>query len=299
LDGASEQSRARAGHCRPGHHARAETNVNMSIDQQEQFRTSQSEAEQQQQADSEKSERPRRFELSVSQIVGGALAAMTAAAIGSRLGAAGTIIGAAAASVVAAVSGAIYTASVRHTHEKVKTIWPDRWRVGNVATVQLVTDRTEPNAAMAPAQQLAPRERPGGSRLPFYRLPWRTALIGALLAFGIAAVAVTGLELISGRALSGDDGTTISQVSRQDSADDRQSNEKPKAKESDPTATQGSTEDTQPTQTPEADRSSRSETTAQQDAPSAAPTSSANAPTSTPPPSAPTGNATGSGAAGR
>ena len=270
----------------------------MSIDQQEQLRTSQSEAEQQQQTDSEKSERPRRFDLSPSQIIGGALAAMTAAAIGSRLGAAGTIIGAAAASVVAAVSGALYTASVRHTHEKVKTIWPARWKVGNLTTVQLVTDRTEPNAATAPAQQLAPRERPGGSRLLLHRLPWRTALIGAVLAFGIAAVAVTGLELISGHALSGDDGTTISQVSRQDSADDRQSKEKPKAKETDPTDTRGPTEDAQPTQSAspsaEADK-----TTPQQETPAAAPTSSANAPSSTPPQAAPSSNPTGSGAAGR
>jgi hypothetical protein len=264
----------------------------MSIDQQEQFRTSQSEAEQQQQTDSEKSEKPRRFDLSPSQIIGGALAAMTAAAIGSRLGAAGTIIGAAAASVVAAVSGAIYTASVRHTHEKVKTIWPARWNVGSLATVQLVTDPTEPNAATAPAQQLPPRKRPGGSRL-LHRLPWRTALIGALLAFGIAAVAVTSLELISGRALSGDDGTTISQVSRQDSADDRQSNEEPKAKKGDPTATEEATEDAQPTQSAspsaEADKS-----TPQQDTSSADPTSSsANAPSSAPPSSAPTSNSTG------
>jgi hypothetical protein len=270
----------------------------MSIDQQQQFRTSQSDAEQQQQADSEKSEKPRRFDLSPSQIIGGALAAMTAAAIGSRLGAAGTIIGAAAASVVAAVSGALYTASVRHTHEKVKTIWPARWKVGNLATVQLVTDRTEPKAATAPAQQLAPRERPGGSQLLLRRLPWRTALIGALLAFGIAAVAVTGLELISGRALSGDDGTTISQVSRQDSADDRQSDEEPKAKKADPTDTRGPTEDSQPTESAspnaEADK-----TGPQQETPSAAPSASANAPTSTPPPSAPTSNPTGSGAAGR
>jgi hypothetical protein len=120
-----------------------------------------------------------------------------------------------------------------------------------------------------------------------------------LLAFGIAAVAVTGLELISGHALSGDDGTTISQVSRQDSADDRQSNEKPEAKEGDPTDTRGSTEDAQPTQTPDADRPGRSETTPQQDTPSAAPSSSANEPNSTPPQSAPTSNPTGSRAAGR
>src|SRR5829696_9883951 len=188
----------------------------MSIDQQSRSATNRSETEAQQQAGSNESAKKRAIDLSPSQVLGGALAAMTAAAIGSRLGAAGTIIGAAGASVVAAVSGALYTASVRHTHEKVKTIWPDRWKVGNQATVQLVTDRTEPNAATAPAQQLAPRERPGVSRLGLHRLPWRTALIGALLAFGIAAVAVTGLELISGHALSGDDGTTISQVSRQD-----------------------------------------------------------------------------------
>jgi hypothetical protein len=270
----------------------------MSIDQQDQVRTSQSEAEQQPQTDSEKSEKSRRFDLSLSQVIGGALAAMTAAAIGSRLGAAGTIIGAAAASVVAAVSGAIYTASVRHTHQKVKTIWPVRWKVGNLTTVQLVTDRTEPNAATAPAQQLAPREQPSGSRLLRHRLPWRTALIGALLAFGIAAVAVTGLELISGRALSGDDGTTISQVSRQDSADDRQSGEETKGKKADPTATRGPSEDAEPSESASPSAETDKATT-QQEVPSAAPSSSANAPSSTPPPSAPSSNPTGSGAAGR
>jgi hypothetical protein len=262
----------------------------MSIDQQE-SRTSQSELDKQQQTNSEKSDKPRKFELSLSQIIGGALAAMTAAAIGSRLGAAGTIIGAAAASVVAAVSGAAYTASVRHTQEKVKTVWPGRWRVGNLTTVQLVTDRTEPKAAIAPAQQLAPRERSGGSRL-LHRLPWRNVVLGALLAFGIAVVAVTGLELISGHALSGDDGTTISQVSRQDSADDRRSDEEPKPKQGDPAATAGPTEDAQPTKSP-APSAEDDQTTSQQDTPSAAPTSSANAPTSTPPPTAPSSNPTG------
>ena len=59
-------------------------------------------------------ERPR-ARLSIAQVVGGALAAMTAAALGSRLSVAGTVVGAAFASVIAAVAGALYTASLRRT----------------------------------------------------------------------------------------------------------------------------------------------------------------------------------------
>jgi hypothetical protein len=216
-----------------GHHARVETNVNVSIDQQGKFPTSQDDTDKQQQ--DEKSEKQRKFELSPSQVVGGALAAMTAAALGSRLGAAGTIIGAAAASVIAAVSGALYTASLRHTHEKVRTVWPTRWKTNTPATVQLVSDPAQPNAAAAPAQQLTRRKRPESRQRP--RLPWKNVMVGALLAFGIAAVAITGLELVSGQALSGDDGTTISQVSRPDRAEAPTSDEdEQQPKENAPTA---------------------------------------------------------------
>ena len=63
------------------------------------------------------------LDLSVTQVVGGALAAMTAAALGSRLSVAGTVIGAALASIIAAVGGALYTASLRHTRDKVRSVW--------------------------------------------------------------------------------------------------------------------------------------------------------------------------------
>src|SRR3712207_1857698 len=61
------------------------------------------------------------LDLSLTQVLGGALAAMTAAAIGSRVGAGGTLLGAALASVIAAVAGALYTASLRRTRETVRT----------------------------------------------------------------------------------------------------------------------------------------------------------------------------------
>ena len=70
-----------------------------------------------------KQSKAKQLDLSATQIVGGALAAMTAAALGSRLSVAGTIVGAALASIIAAVAGSLYTASLRRTHDKVKTVF--------------------------------------------------------------------------------------------------------------------------------------------------------------------------------
>src|SRR5919112_2566842 len=62
------------------------------------------------------------LDLSPIQVVGGALAAMTAAALGSRFSVEGTVIGAALASVIAAVASALYTASLRRTHDAVRVV---------------------------------------------------------------------------------------------------------------------------------------------------------------------------------
>lgn len=119
-------------------------------------------------------DRPK-VDLSVAQIVGGALAAVTAAALGSRLGLAGTLVGAAVASVVAGVASSVYTTSLRRTQEKVRTAWTGRARTG---------------------------------------LPWTRMLGGVVTVFALAIVALTGFELVSGSAVSGGHGTTIEQASR-------------------------------------------------------------------------------------
>ncbi|MBO0828149.1 MAG: hypothetical protein J2P24_10245 [Streptosporangiales bacterium] len=54
-----------------------------------------------------------RIELSAVQVVGGALAASSAAVAASLLGVAGTVIGAAVASIVTTIAGAMYTHSMR------------------------------------------------------------------------------------------------------------------------------------------------------------------------------------------
>jgi hypothetical protein len=236
----------------------------MSIDQQSRSATNPRETEAQRQAGSNESAKKRAIDLSPSQVLGGALAAMTAAAIGSRLGAAGTIIGAAAASVVAAVAGAVYTASLRHTHAKVRTVWIGRSSSGIPATVEAISDRADATAAKAGPQHIAPRLR-GPLFQGRLRIPWKPAALGALLAFGIAAATLTGLELISGHALSGGEGTTVTQVSQRDAGSDpakpdpeTKAKDKTPASSSEPTQSpepstspSSSPEDTSPTPEPE------------------------------------------------
>lgn len=148
-----------------------------------------------------------KLDLSLTQVIGGALAAMTAAFLGSRLSVAGTVVGAALASIVAAVAGNVYTASLRTTQHKVKTVFQ-----GKVAGSDMPATVTELPAADSPAATRAPAAGTGGSSR---RLSIRNVLLGALAAFALAAAALTGIELATGQALSGGNGTTITQVTEQ------------------------------------------------------------------------------------
>jgi hypothetical protein len=72
----------------------------------------------------------RRLELGIPQIVGSALAALTAAVAASYLGVAGTVIGAAAMSFASTVITEVYAHYLKRTGDKVKqhtqSIWRDR-----------------------------------------------------------------------------------------------------------------------------------------------------------------------------
>ncbi len=63
--------------------------------------------------------------------------------------------------------------------------------------------------------------RPAPVRKPRKPLSWKSILVAALAAFGIAAVSLTAIELISGHAPSGGEGTTITQVSEPRQAPER------------------------------------------------------------------------------
>ncbi len=199
-----------------------------------------------------------RVDLSPTKIVGGALAAMTAAVLGAQLSVVGTVVGAAVASIATAVASALYTASLQQTGSRVRRIWQ---RGDMVVAPDPVAVETEPTA-----------EPESMGRTTRRRLSWKNVLVGALAAFGLAAVALTGIELVSGQALSGGDGTTVSQVSRSDT--------RPTSPDDSPSSSPASesTESADPTDAPTVETSPTAPTTEAQE----------SEPTVTPNPAAPT-----------
>ena len=222
----------------------------------------------------------RNFEFSVTQIVGGALAAMTAAALGSQLSAAGTIVGAALASVIAAVAGSLYTASLRRTRDKVKTVfWTGEPNEVQEPTVMEIIPDSEGHIAGQRSHLVAPEPDPN-QKPQGPKLNWKRVLVVALVTFGIAAVALTTFEVVTGQALSGGKGTTFQQVSEGTSDKGSETKKKEPTKKPTPEATESASE--QPTAEPRA-QASNSQPEATTESTTEAPTPEAsNAPSSTP-----------------
>jgi len=153
------------------------------------------------------------FDLSITQVLGGALAAVTAALLGAQLSVAGTVIGAALASIITAVGGSLYTASLRRGRDKVKTVFytSEPNEVDEPTVMEITSDREghiagQRSHLVAPEPATSPRQRGP-------KLNWKRIVVAALAAFGIAAVALTTVELVTGHAVSGGEGTTFQQVS--------------------------------------------------------------------------------------
>lgn len=189
-------------------------------------------------------ERPR---LDVFQLAAGALAATTAAVIGSRLGVNGTIVGAAVGSVVGTVGSATYAHYLRRTATRVRTVvvrtpGTRPSRPGDPTTVM----GTVPGGGAAPTQmETAPGDtavptQPAGAnetvRVPTTatspaegstgRWPaWRWVLLGVAATFVLSLAALTAFELLAGRSVSSltggspdAGGTTLTEVLRPEPA---------------------------------------------------------------------------------
>jgi hypothetical protein len=225
------------------------------------------------------------LDLSLTQVVGGALAAMTAAALGSRFSVAGTVVGAALASVIAAVAGALYTASLRRTHKTVRVVLGGR--PTRPAGIDSRSTPAQPVPAVSAA--VAPRSLPSlagtadtSARPSRRRAVVVRAVVGAAATFALAVGALTMYEALTGHALSGGSGTTFSQV-QQDGPEHRPTdNQAPAPSESpDPSAT------AKPSVTPEPEPSPTTEPSAEPTAePSVTPKAEPSA-TATPPSAAP------------
>ncbi|MFD1537978.1 hypothetical protein [Nonomuraea guangzhouensis] len=148
----------------------------------------------------------RKFELSVPQIAGSALAAVTAAVGASYLGVGGTVIGAALMSVASTVATAVYTHYLKRTGDKVKQHTVIAWREygperppaerdegqGELATAVRTTvreaeeSRGESTLVMAPIEVPAPR-----------RVPWAKTGVAAALVFGVSMGGILAYQTIA------------------------------------------------------------------------------------------------------
>lgn len=186
--------------------------------------------------------------IRISQVLAGALAAITAAVLGSTMGFAGTVVGAGLASVITTVGGAIYLRSIQRTKERVVTVRDKVVARAGASSVTLVEERpadegADPDAGVqGAAAGLAegtgletrtevvgagegPDTRPGtqaGTRAvatpPVRRVLRWPALIGAsVLAFAIGMLVIFGVEVVRGEPLSGGgSGTTLGRIVRVD-----------------------------------------------------------------------------------
>ncbi|MFJ2650910.1 hypothetical protein ACIO1C_29845 [Streptomyces sp. NPDC087420] len=155
----------------------------------------------------------KRLDLSVPQVAGSAVAAITAAVLASQLGVYGTIIGAGVVSVVATCGASVFQHVFRRTGEQIR-----------VVTVQAKPKGRQVPAAPTSLRKAQPRGTPDGefgkatgefgeatvhgTRVRGWKRPVRAAVV----VFLVAMIGITGFELISGRDLSGGKGTTVGTV---------------------------------------------------------------------------------------
>ena len=159
----------------------------------------------------------RKIDLNLAQVAAAALAAVTTAVLGSELGAAGTLIGAAGASVITTVGTAVYRASLERSRERVRSL-AQRTRQRPTSREGSSLEHSRPAAVKAPlrderltgstrGQQYGDRSR------RFTGLRWGAAIAGALGAFVLAMMVITGFEWASGGTVGGNgEGTTIGRV---------------------------------------------------------------------------------------
>jgi hypothetical protein len=143
--------------------------------------------------------------LSVTQICGGALAAVTAAVAASYLGVAGTISGAAVGSVISTIAATLYSNSLKRAA---------------LASRTLVVKQTLAPAVPSPQPEVAePPGEPEAAPHPledsvWQRIRWKPVLLVAGGVFVIAMAFISLSELALGHPISnsGEKGTTVSNL---------------------------------------------------------------------------------------
>ncbi|MET7288733.1 hypothetical protein [Streptomyces sp. NPDC005573] len=141
----------------------------------------------------------KRFDLSVPQVAGSALAAVVAAKLASYFGVYGTILGAGLVSVIATCGGSLFQQAFRRTGEQLREAKTVPRSMGRARGQE--THRQEPSAAGGFGEATVYRARVKS---------WKRPVLAAALVFGVTMAGITTYELVSGSSFSGGGGTTVS-----------------------------------------------------------------------------------------
>jgi hypothetical protein len=133
-----------------------------------------------------------RLDIKPTQVAAGALASVTAAVLGSKLGVAGTVTGAGLASVVGTVGTAMYERSIQAARSRVTS----RIKTNEEPPVGASHDAETVRLMVAP-----PKEETGKRR-------WPMMVAAVVAAFVLGMGVLTGVELLGGQATSGDGNRT-------------------------------------------------------------------------------------------
>ena len=156
-----------------------------------------------------------RLELSIPQLLAGALAAASAAVAASWLGVAGTVTGAVVASIVVSVSSALYKHSLERSSQVIREtlpvlpVLPDRYRNAHSAS-STETTMIEPTPR--------PKRTRGSSAANARKIRWGVVAVSSLLTLVVGFGILTAVEAVIGRSveqLTGHDqggGTTVSRI---------------------------------------------------------------------------------------
>ncbi|OOC08839.1 hypothetical protein [Amycolatopsis azurea] len=208
----------------------------------------------------------------IVQVTAAAMAAITAALLGSTLGVAGTVAGAGLASVITTLGGELYLRSLQRTKDAAL-------KAGMVLTVpgrRKVLDPSEQETVrLTPAEE----EEPSGRK---FKPRWAVIAGVSVVAFVVALVAITGFEGATGKTFGGGTGTTLGKIVGGGQDQERQDkHDTPPA--TSPSETQGDRPETTPSTTPTPTTTPTAPTTTQ--APPTTPSttpSTSQAPSTTP-----------------
>lgn len=136
-----------------------------------------------------------------AQVIAAALAALTAAFLGSTLGVYGTVAGAGIVSLLTTVGSEFYLRSLERTKQAaLRTKEAAFARTAKVSPLQEPAEDDDRTTSPEPERKRAVR--------------WQVLAGATVAAFALGMVAVTGIEALTGGTLSGGNGSTVTNVLR-------------------------------------------------------------------------------------